>query len=138
MLRFGRATHRYEPGAIRALPSDFELSTADRKAAEETGRPALLSVFERSRTSVPEARAITGKADAAVFQLMIEQVVQLPVPGQGEKLAVRRDPLAPPADQLPGADGHCGIQGLNRPSSVPRAHYKELRSQLADLATTVA
>lgn len=35
---------------------------------------------------------------------------------------------------MPGADGHCGIEGLARSPGEPKALYRELRVRLADVS----
>ena len=55
------------------------------------------------------------------------------IPGL-DTLRVVRDPLEPPLAEMPGADGHCGIEGLARRPGEPKALYRELRVRLADLS----
>ena len=142
ILRFSRSlrreeTARFFPESAEVLPTEFELSQGDRADAEKTGRPALLSVFERARTTLNQARAIAQKPDRIAFELLIEEVIQVPVPGTGKCLVVLRDPLEGVQGALPGADGHCGIRGLERPKAAPKADFYKLRAKLARLASLI-
>jgi hypothetical protein len=47
---------------------------------------------------------------------------------------VLRDPLDLLLSELPGADGHCGIEGLHRSPGEEKRLYRELRVRLADVS----
>lgn len=72
--------------------------------------------------------------ESVAFGLRVAEVRSLAVPGLQRPLRVLRDPLAPPLADLAGAEGHCGIQGLDRRPGEDRTVYKELRVRLADLS----
>jgi len=111
----------------------FELSQND-KAHAKTGQPPRLSVFDAERTTPEQAKAIWGmERDSAAFGLRVLGIRAIHVAGL-PPLRVVRDPLAPPLGEMPGADGHCGIEGLARRPGEPKALYRELRVRLADLS----
>ncbi|MFL6194974.1 MAG: hypothetical protein ACJ75H_12435, partial [Thermoanaerobaculia bacterium] len=102
--------------------------------AARTGQPPRLSVFDAGRTLVEEAQAIRGVEDESqAFGLLVTEVRALRV-ADLPPLRVVRDPLEPPLAEMPGADGHCGIEGLARPPGEPKSLYRELRVRLADLS----
>ncbi|HKH44801.1 MAG TPA: hypothetical protein VKM72_09070 [Thermoanaerobaculia bacterium] len=91
-----------------------------------------MSVFDGSCTTIQQAEAIRGvAAESAAFGLRVETIRCIRVPGL-RSLRVLRDPLDPPLSGLPGADGHCGIEGLHRGAGEEKRLYRELRVRLAD------
>jgi len=112
----------------------FELSQNDKAHAARTGQPPRLSVFDAERTTPVQAQAIWGmERDSTAFGLRVREIRALHVAGLAPPRVVR-DPLAPPLGEIPGADGHCGIEGLARRPGEPKALYRELRVRLADLS----
>lgn len=133
VFRLATIKETFPPTSEKLHVSHLELSENDKKHAAERGRPPLLSVFEAIRTKVHEAEAIRGVlSESAAFGLRIEDILAVQVPGLERVLRVLRDPLDPPHSELPGADGHCGIEGLDRRPSEPKQLYRELRVKLAD------
>lgn len=99
-----------------------------------TGRETRPSsrCFDGSRTTVQQAEIIRGiAAESAAFGLRVETIRSIRVPGL-RPLRVLRDPLDPPLSELPGANGHCGIDGLHRAPGEEKRLYRELRVRLAD------
>ena len=123
-------------GALPALLSEvFELSTSDRQYC-----PPYLSVYESSLTSPEQGRLLTVGKSAALF-LGVRAVRDLVCPEQPDRrldvcwfLALVEEGGASVADTRPGAEGHCGITGLVRPSGMPKAPWKWFRARLAELA----
>ena len=112
----------------------FELSQNDKAHAVRTGQPPRLSVFDAERTTPEQAKAIWGmERGSTAFGLLVREIRAFHVAGLA-RLRVVRDPLAPPLGEMPGADGHCGIEGLARRPGEPKALYRELRVRLADLS----
>lgn len=134
VFRLATLKNDFPPDSPRLRFWHFELSQNDRAHAERTGEPPRLSVFDAERTTAAQARAIRGveKEDVA-FGLRVPAIRALPVAGR-DPLRVVRDPLDPPLAEMPGADGHCGIEGLSRRPGEPRALVRELRVRLADLS----
>jgi hypothetical protein len=133
IFRLATLKDTFPPDSEKLQVSHFELSENDKRRAEETGSPPLLSVFEGARTTVAQALVIRGvQAESAAFGLQVEDVRQIQVAGLDRRLRVLRDPLDPPLSELPGADGHCGIEGLDRRHAEEKRLYRELRVHLAD------
>ena len=134
VFRLATIKHDFPPDSPSLRFWHFELSENDRNHAERTGQPARLSVFESERTTVVQARAIWGvEKESTAFGLWVLEIQTIHVPGL-DPLRVVRDPLEPPLAEMPGADGHCGIEGLGRRPGEPKALYRELRVRLADLS----
>jgi hypothetical protein len=127
VFRLANIRDTFPPDSPKLHVGHFELSERDKAR-----NPPLLSVFEGLRTTVEQAMMIRGELiESAAFGLRVEEIREIQVPGLPQ-LSVLRDPLDPPACDLPGADGHCGINGLYRPPSQPKKLYRELRVLLAD------
>lgn len=127
VFRLATIKESFPPNSLKLNVGHFELSERDKERT-----PPLLSVFEGAKTTVEQATVIRGAAgESASFGLRVEEVLAIEVQGL-PRLRVLYDPLEPPKCDLPGADGHCGIEGLYRPPSQPRKLYRELRVRLAD------
>lgn len=134
VFRLARVTDDFPPDAPKLKSVHLELSSRDRFHAERTGRPALLSVFGVERCTVAQARTIWGTGgESSAFGFEVEGVLTLRVEGVSP-LKVVRDPLDPTESEFPGAEGHCGVAGLERPPGAPKMLYRELRTRLADLS----
>lgn len=134
VFRLARVTDDFPPDSPKLKSVHLELSSRDRLHAERTGRPALISVFDVERCTVAQARTIWSvDVESSAFGFEVERIRKLPVEGV-PPLKVVRDPLDPPESQLPGAEGHCGIEGLEWPAGAPKMLYRELRTRLADLS----
>ena len=135
VFRLATIKHNFPPESERLHVLHLELSENDKKQAAERGGPALLSVFDAARTTVAEAEEIRGVPDESLsFGLRVPKVLSLAIPGMRQPLRIVRDPLEPPLADLPGAEGHCGIEGLERLPGEDRRVYRELRVRLADLS----
>lgn len=135
VFRLATIKHTFPPDSEKLHVLHLELSENDRRQAAERGTPALLSVFDATRTTVAQAEAIRGVPDESLaFGLRVPEVLSLTVPGMRQPLRVVRDPLEPPLADLPGVEGHCGIEGLERLPGEDRKVYRELRVRLADLS----
>lgn len=137
VFRLAKVKEDFPPDSPRLKSIHLELSTRDRLQAERTGRAPLLSVFDLGRCTVGQARTIHGGDSESLaygFEVIAVRTIRL----EGvSTLRVLRDPLDPPDFDLPGADGHCGIEGLERPPGAPKMLYRELRTRLADLSFRV-
>lgn len=134
VFRLATVKNDFPPDSPRLRFWHFELSQNDRSHAERTGKPPLLSVFDTERTTVVQARAIRGvEKETVAFGLHVSEIKAVRVAGR-DPLRVVREPLDPPLAEMPGADGHCGIEGLAREAGEPKALVRELRVRLADLS----
>lgn len=129
------------PGTKQPHPALFTLSKKDVHEALEVGRPPMLSVFDRKRTSVAQAWEIFGReVGGLTFELEIDTVTALTVhlSDKAPPIRVLRDlRLRPKLVQLPGSEGHCGIAGLHREPGLERQPYKNVRAALCDIAQLV-
>lgn len=135
VFRLATIKNTFPPDSEKLHVLHLELSENDKRHAAERGAPALLSVFDAARTTVVQAEAIRGVPEPSLaFGLRVPEVRSLTVPGMRRPLRVVRDPLEPPLSDVPGAEGHCGIEGLERLPGEDRKIYRELRVRLADLS----
>ena len=112
----------------------FTPSDTDKKDADELGTPVRVSVWETTVTTVEQARAFRGGMPCRAFRLQVSEVLSVRAkwPNEAARLRVVHDPL--PKGDGPGADGHCGIEGLDRPPGVGRLVFKAIRDELARLS----
>jgi hypothetical protein len=133
IFRLASLKETFPPDSPRLNAAHFELSANDRLDGERKGRSPLLSVFDGERTRVEEAFHIRGvAAESAAYAVRVEEIRSIRVTGLSRSLRVLRDPLEPPLADLPGAEGHCGIEGLDRRAGEEKRLYRELRVLLAD------
>jgi hypothetical protein len=133
VFRLATLKETFPPDSPRLHVSHFDLSENDKTEGERRGRPPLLSVFDGQRTLVAQAVQIRGvEAESAAFGLRVEHVRSVRVIGLSRSFRVLRDPLGTPASELPGAEGHCGIEGLDRRPGEEKRLYREVRVLLAD------
>ena len=127
--------HHFPPDADKPLPAAFSLTPEDKRDPSPR-----LSVWDKARTTVEQARMIRARAAGAAdrtpgnttpFGFHVRDIHSVRVMGEdAARLSVVHDPLLP-ADG-PGFDGHCGIVGLDGISNEPgrKNIRKELRHQL--------
>ena len=127
VFRLANIKATFPPDSPKLHVGHLDLSDRDKER-----HPPLLSVFEGRKTSVEQAAAIRGvSSESAAYGFRVDEIRRIQVEGlQG--LRVVRDPLDPPECDLPGADGHCGIEGLYRPPGQSKQQFRELRVLLAD------
>jgi hypothetical protein len=126
--------------------ADFALSSADKRE-----HPPTLSVWDRCLTSIPQAISFTPPKEtqrATSWELSVASVRSLRVEGLSDPsgspwtLDILRSPLidehTQQPDPRPGANGHCGIIGLDRPSGYNSNDFKKLRIKLARLCQPCA
>lgn len=135
VFRLATIKHNFPPESEKLHVLHLELSENDKRQAAERGGPALLSVFDATRTTTSQAETIRGIPDESLaFGLRVPEVRSLEILGMRQPLRIVRDPLEPPLADLPGAEGHCGVEGLERLPGEDRRVYRELRVRLADLS----
>jgi hypothetical protein len=119
----------YDAGKKKPHPKAFELSTADKEQD-----PPRFSVYDRSKTTIEQAKAITNKPyDTYAFALGVAKIRQI----DNGRLDVVEDPLKHPLNSLPGAEGHCGVTGLHRLPEEPKARTENIRWQLTEISEII-
>jgi hypothetical protein len=131
---------------LRPQEGDFTLSSADKQE-----RPPALSVWDRDLTTVQQAIAFTPPKEtqrATAWALAVSAIRALRVQGLHDPsgadwfLDVIRSPLTDALtqqpDPRPGAHGHCGITGLDRPPGYNSNLFKMLRIKLVRCCTPCA
>ena len=136
VFRLIRISARFPPESDKPRVDDFEPSSADKARAATKGISVLVSVFDCDRTTVAEGRVIRGPSPEGylAFKIDIADIRNKRIPGSRDYLRIYEDPLDPPESNMPGADGHCGIDGLERPPQAQRQAFKNLRAALCDCA----
>ena len=135
VFRLATIKNNFPPDSEKLHVLHLELSENDKRQASERDSSALLSVFDVTRTTIAQAEAIRGVSEESLaFGLRVPEVRSLSIPGLRQPLRIIRDPLEPPLSAMPGAEGHCGIEGLERLPGENRRVYRELRVRLADLS----
>ncbi len=114
--------------------SHFRPSSGDKKESKEKGIPVRISVWDSERTTPTEAIGfrIQDPEDLIVVGLDVESVTAISIPSSDRFLAIVRDPLL--SDARPGADGHCGLQGLGKDLCPDIDHREMLQVALARMA----
>ena len=133
VCRLVKTTGRFPAESIEPRIDDFWPSSEDKERAKAAGIDPLVSVWDEALTTLGQAKAIYGRPSVG-FGLDVERLRKLQPPGLGSPLRVVREPLPEPDDELPGADGHCGIWGLERQPEVPRNDYRRFLLNLCDMA----
>jgi hypothetical protein len=134
VFRLANISNDFPPDSEKLQPAHIALSDRDKQVAARKGLPPSLSVFDLARCSVRQAKVIRPSDHEAVgFGFQVPDILAIQVadlPG----LRVVEVPLDPPESELPGADGHCGIEGLHRPEGLPNGKllFRALRTRLAD------
>lgn len=116
-------------GALLPDPLWFRPTSEDVTEAAARDRVPGLSMWERARTTVPQARKLSAKHDGEAFASYVGELLKV-----GEdvniSLAVVRDPLYEEAP-APGWDGHVVLEGVHRPSGESKNDFRRLREGLA-------
>lgn len=109
----------------------FELSSADKES-----NPPSLSVWVRENTTPEQAFALLGANPKYTHYFLLSvNDVRLVRPEPENDTVPSLDVIWVPLDsKAPGAEGHAGLTGLNRPPGLPKDLYHSLRRQLPDLA----
>jgi hypothetical protein len=110
----------------------FEPSTGDKRHAEERQQRVRVSVWDETRTTTTEARAFRD-GPTIIVRVGVQEALDVAAK-HTRAIAVLYDPLDPPDDTHPGADGHSGIEGLERAKAQPKPEWRKLLEDLAKLA----
>lgn len=136
VLRVGIVGKEYLPDDA-VLPTDafFAPTSEDKKEAAERGQRVMLSCYDRGLTTLAEARAIRLRdlaedTPTRAFALRVAEIRQV---GQAEGIPLDVvDDGHDPEVEGPGAEGHCGIVGLDREEKKgTKNHYRSVRLTLA-------
>lgn len=156
VLSLARVTDQFPKDSPKPLADLFRPTSTEKAIAQATGSPILRSVFDRERTTVAQARSIRRtESDTVPFGLPVDGIRSVAIPGTTRNLRVLRDlfdqivlPENPSLDPLrseletvaamPGADGHCGIEGLGDDICARSRDRKNLRAALRHIAFRIA
>jgi hypothetical protein len=110
-------------------------SSEDKDEAARRSLPVRVSVWDRSRTSVGQAKVLTRSDTEPLlgqlaFSLKVSDVDEIKRRLNRDTLCVVEDHLDPPRAEE-GADGHCGIEGLDRRSGEQRKEHKDMLAVVA-------
>ena len=130
-LVFRLATPAFVPEGAR-LPLATWLRPTDADVAEGAarGRPAGLSSWDAERTTVAQAKAFLSSAvNAIAYSMRCGAVRRV-----GVQFKRNLDVVADPRDddQRPGWEGHCLIEGLERPKGSTKKDQLDLSVGLLD------
>jgi hypothetical protein len=129
VFRFASLSPTFPSDSPKALAKHFEFSRVEESLIKK-GKAVRVSVWDRALTTIAQARALRSVSKEIIaFLLDVAQIREIELNGV-RWLKVIRDPLA---DQMPGADGHCGIAGLSKHECPAKDDRKTLRVRLADL-----
>jgi len=141
VFRFVRNEVRFIPAGQHYPNGDvFRPSTADYADAKARKTPVRVSVWDRELTLPQQAKAIRQMLQAETIRIIQTEIafglyagglVLLRERHQRPSIRVVRDPLL--NHPMPGAAGHCGIEGLDHQSGEPRKLYKTLLDDVAQL-----
>lgn len=126
----------FPPNATKPLNGALTLTKSDFTDARVRGILVLYSVFDTSKTSIEQARAMRKQAESESTPFVWRVTAVVAIRGVDESaMAVWSDPN--PWAEGPGARGHCGISGLCRgyedASKGPdRPRYKAIRDKLIE------
>jgi len=136
VFRLANVKRDFPPDSLKLQPSHLGFSEGDRQEAADKKTAPYLSVFDIAKCTVGQARIIRPSENQANgYGFEIEKILAIQVGGLPNlKLSVIPVPLDPPKSELPGAIGHCGFFGLQRPEGLPNGKnlYSALRTKVAD------
>lgn len=100
---------------------------------DEKNVPVRVSVWDMQRTTLPQAEAFRGRSDCVPYSMFVSDVMAVGSAAKCARMRVVYDPLPEPECKRPGADGHAGIEGLDRAESTgeKKAEWKNRLTQLA-------
>ena len=115
----------FTPDGWKPTWQEFAPSEADKQDAVNRNGPVRVSVWDAQLTTIAAAKAFRSRI-TIVLSAQVSAVVTA-----GARDAVY-EPLPMPNAAKEGADGHCGIEGLERPSGESRPSWKERLQRVAD------
>jgi hypothetical protein len=134
LLRLPKSPPDFLPDRWKPSDKQFEPSTDDKKHADERGTPVRVSVWDEARTSPAQARSFRS-SDVLVLAVAGAALTEVSA-DTGRAIRAVYEPLDPPDRDLPGADGHAGIEGLDR-QRLSRPKWRSILCALADRAVLI-
>ena len=121
-------SHFLPEGARLPTREIFQPTTDDIEEGRQRDREPGVSVWDEARTTVPQAATIRYDREdypegIKAFALVVGTIRTLGVEND-RRIDVVADPRI--GDDWPGADGHCAIEGLQRPRGYPKRQHKAL------------
>jgi hypothetical protein len=132
VLRLPRPPPEFQPDSWRPTDKQFEPSNADKEYANTSGKPVRVSVWDEELTTVEQASAFRA-GETLCLRLRVQVVLDTASEHGGDAVRVVYDPLPAVESEKPGAEGHAGIEGLER-GSKPRKAWRVLLQAIADKA----
>ena len=136
VLRLPRPPPDFMVDRWQATSHQFEPSTIDKEHAARLGKPIRVSVWDESLTTIEQARSFRG-GPTIVMRVDVRDVLDI-ADSTDRMMRVVYDHLTPPDDSRPGAEGHAGIEGLERAPEEPRQAWRARLNRLAERAQLVA
>ncbi len=133
LLRLPRSPRDFDPAHWRPSYEDFQPSSTDKNQAVALGKPVRVSVWDHEFTTVEEARSFRA-APALVVVVENGAIAQIARQQQLAALRTVYDSLAPPDNEMPGAAGHAGIEGLDKTTGLSKLQRRELLEDIAGRA----
>ena len=132
-------SEKLPPGHRLPTWKAYEPSSTDKDDAKKRSGPVRVSVWDRECTTIPQAKIMAGPAYevARSFELTDAAVADVARSTSRPELKVVPDPLDELVGQ-PGADGHCGIEGCERPSGERGDVWKDRLQRLAERSRDVS
>lgn len=126
LLRFVRPVPQFWGDDGRPSWRALQPNSGDEDDAAENAHPVRVSVWDLARCTARQAREISKVADAALFTITYRDVADAQEHWKMPSVRVVDDPLVDAS--APGANGHCGIEGLEqqKPAEKPAAHRARL------------
>jgi len=136
LLRLPKPPPDFVPEGWRATWQHFEPSTRDKEQAVLRGKPVRVSVWDGTLTSIEQARAFRQEP-TLVLRLSVQDVLDVAARTK-HPLHVVYEPLQPPDNARPGADGHAGIEGLEKVPGQPKTIRRAMLDALASRTELIA
>jgi hypothetical protein len=117
------------PGARVPNGAAFEPSDYDKQEAKATDTPVRVSCWDTDLTTVGQAKSLRpDRGPTLPFGLHVSDLVEIRKTTES-RLRVVSDPLDPPRGA--GSEGHCGIEGLDRPTGGDKKLHKAKLDEVA-------
>lgn len=131
VMRVVRQIHQFIPeGATLPTWLAFLPSSKDEQEAKVRSIPVRVSVWDTGITKVSEARRLRPDAGPTVpYGLFVGESIALSVKAANFRFRIVSDPIVP--SHVHGSEGHCGIEGLDRPKGTPKQTHQAFVVDLA-------
>ena len=136
LLRLPKPPPDFVPNEWQPDWSILNPSTGDKEHARLHKKPVRVSVWDDARTTIEQARGF--RAGPTIVLRFSVQVILDVASATGCSMHVVYDPLEPPHDEQPGADGHAGIEGLERGPEENKPKWKERLSTITQSMCIIA